>query len=100
MTQTVKIELSDSEWMELLDGERGGLARCCANVSALRDALFQIVRSGCEVDPFDRHGLERTLGWFLEGHELDPEGPLVKLADQLGLSTDPPREHPRQEVEV
>lgn len=97
---TVKIELSDFEWMELLDGEREGLARCCANVSALRDAIMQVVRGGCEVNVFDRSQLERTFGWFLEGHDLVPDGSLAKLAAQAGLSTEPPEKHPRQAVEV
>lgn len=98
-TQTAKVELTDSEWMSLLDGERDGLPRCCANVSALRDALMSVVRGGCEVGPFDRLQVQRTLWWVVEGHDLDPDGPLVKLAGQVGLSLIPPEEHPRQVVE-
>lgn len=86
--------------MELLDGERDGLARCCANLSALRDVLMQIVRDGCEVNAFTRVQLERTFGWYLEGHDLPPDGPLADLARQVGLPLEPPEEHPKQGVEV
>ena len=95
----MQLELTDSEWMSLLDGEREGLQRCCANVSVLRDVLMNIVRGGGEVGTFDRFQLEQKFAWFIEGHNLDPDGPLAKIAAQVGLSTDPPEEHPRQNGE-
>lgn len=100
MSETVQLELTDSEWMSLLDGERDGLPRCCANVSALRDTLMGIVRGGCALNPFDRTLLERHFYWFLEGHDLDQEGPLAKLVAQTGLPMIAPEEHPRQPGEV
>lgn len=97
---TVKITLSDSEWMSLLDAERDGLPRCCANVSALRDVVQSIVRDGCEVTGLTSHQLEIKFVWFLEGHDLDEDGALAKLARQVGLPMEPPEEHPKQPVEV
>jgi hypothetical protein len=42
-----RIDLTDSEWMSLIDGTRdGGLQKCCANISNLRDAIIQIARDG------------------------------------------------------
>lgn len=96
VTTTTKVDLTDGEWMSLLDGERDGLPRCCANVSALRDVLMQVVRGGGEVDTFTMLGLERAFGWFVEGHDLPEGGALEKLARQVGLPLEVPDEHPKQ----
>jgi hypothetical protein len=83
----MKIELTDSEWMSLIDGEReDGLQRCCANISALRDCLIGLARDGGRVNPFTIGRLQMTLGWVIDGHEIDNIPALVKVRDQLDLA--------------
>lgn len=81
----VTLDLTDHEWMLLLDGEDpdSELGSCCANVSALRDQFVSIVRQGrksrlynWETDP-----LMKALKWFADGHELTPV--LKKVCEQL-----------------
>jgi len=72
--------------MSLIDGERDGLPRCCANVSALRDCLISVARDGGRVNPFSIGRLEMTLGWVLDGHEIDGLTALDKVRQQLDLT--------------
>jgi len=96
--EPIKIVLTDSEWMDLIDGTRpGGLEKCCANVSALRSCIINAARDGGEVHIFAVKQLRMTLGWVVDGHGLDSIPALVKLRDQVGLAEDPehsPSPHP------
>lgn len=87
----VTLDLTDAEWMSLIDGEReGGLMRCCANISALRDVLIGAARDGGEVHLFAVESLRHTLGWVLDGHDIDGIPALVKVREQLDLADRPP----------
>jgi hypothetical protein len=89
--QPVRLDLTDAEWMSLIDGERDdGLQRCCANISALRDCLIGAARSGGEVHTFEVDQLRMTLGWVLDGHDIDGIPALVKVRRQLELQGKPP----------
>lgn len=96
--EPVKIELTDAEWMSLIDGDRpGGLTACCANISALRDVIISAARTGGEVHAFEVANFRRTLGWVLDGHEVDEIPALVRLREQVGAE-DPPPHEPRREL--
>lgn len=78
----MKIELTNDEWISVLDAEEEGLPRCCANISALRDTLFQIVRDGRECGPFIERQFLRTYYWCLDHDESG--FPIVKkIFDQV-----------------
>lgn len=85
MTQ---LKLTDSEWMSLIDGsdERAGnLAKCCANISHLRDCLISIARDGGEVESWNESGLREALGWVKDSHELHGIPALIKVCAQLDM---------------
>lgn len=86
-----KIELSDSEWMSLIDGsdERHGLLICCANVSALRDRILTIARHGGYVHDMDLDMLKEVTGWVEDSHDLEDLPAFVKLRNQLGMEHQP-----------
>lgn len=95
----MRIELTDSEWMSLIDGEReDGLQRCCANISDLRDCLIGVARAGGEVHTFEVERLRMTLGWVLDGHDIGGIPALVKVRNQLDLEEKPPHVPQRSEV--
>lgn len=84
-----RITLTDAEWMSLIDGSEartGNLFRCCANVSALRDAIISVARNGGEVGPFAETQLRKTLGWVQGGHDIGAVPALRKLCFQLGIT--------------
>jgi hypothetical protein len=82
----MKIELSDEEWMSLIDGTReGGLAICCANVSALRDDIISAARNGGTVLIFNEELIKENMGWVDDSHDIGDIPALVKLRQQLGL---------------
>ncbi len=88
--EPIKIKLTDSEWMDLIDGSRpDGLQKCCANISALRDCIISAARDGGEVHAFAVNQFRMTLGWVVAGHDLSSIPALVKLRDQVGLAEDP-----------
>jgi hypothetical protein len=84
-----KLDLTDSEWLSLLDGgDASELGICCANISALRDELFFIVRQGRheELPNWTLDDLRQKLKWVADGHDLTPT--LKKLCVQLDLDPD------------
>lgn len=85
----MKITLTDQEWIQLLDGnsDDSELPVCCANVSALRDVLGQVVRNGRhhEIEVFTADNLRQKLKWVTDGHELTKLPVLKKLAEQVGF---------------
>lgn len=90
--EDVKVELTDTEWMDLIDGERpDGLQRCCANISALRDWIISLARAGGQTNFITLKELRRTLGWVCADHEIDGIPALVKLRTQVGMEE--PIEH-------
>ena len=69
------LQLSDAEWLQLLDGEAAdsALPKCCPNVAALRDVFVMIVRNGrTRLSPFEAAELRRHLGWVANAHPLTP----------------------------
>lgn len=77
-----KIELADTEWMSLIDGERrDGLQKCCANIGNLREYVIQMAREGgC----YQAHslGFLRAYHACAAGHDgLDEIPALVKIRD-------------------
>lgn len=68
----IKVELTDSEWMDLIDGERpNGLSKCCPNVSNLRDQIIALVRDGGVFNIFTIEEFRRALA-ELTGADDDP----------------------------
>lgn len=89
----MKLELTDEEWMQLIDGERkDGLAKCCANISALRDVLISAARDGGYLHPFLLQNLRRTLGWCYDSHDLSAIPVIARVHDQLDMQGYPPHE--------
>lgn len=81
----MKITLTDTEWLQLLDGEAADseLPKCCADVSNIRDVLSQVVRDGRneEVCPYLINELEQAISRFKAGHK--PTKLLKKVAEQI-----------------
>lgn len=60
--------LTAEEWLSLINGQdESGLPTCCANVSALRDAVIAVVRNG-EVSQYWAGDVLRNYRIFLDGH--------------------------------
>jgi hypothetical protein len=98
--ESVKIELTDAEWMSLIDGDRpGGLLACCANISELRDRIISAARMGGEIHAFEIAQFRITLGHVLAGHDIDPGSipALDRLREQVDASGPQPVE-PRREI--
>lgn len=83
----ITLNLTDSEWLQLLDGQSDDseLSACCANVSALRDVFFQIVREGRNEEIMDWvvRDLKQKIKWVAGGHELTPL--LRKICEQINF---------------
>lgn len=89
MSNRQKIELTDAEWMSLIDGTRSdGLQSCCANISDLRDHIISLARMGGQSPlGITRHHIAMSWGAALDGHDGLNEVPaLIKLRDQLGIA--------------
>lgn len=87
MNVEIKIELTDEEWMSLLDPERDGLPRCCGNISALRDEIFNVVRNSCAVPFYRVQSFLRAYLWCFESHDL-PNSSVHKILDQILTDSD------------
>lgn len=73
--------------MSLIDGTReGGLERCCANISALRDVLITVAREGGEVNPWTEARLRETLGWVIGSHDIGEIPALREVCRQLHIT--------------
>jgi hypothetical protein len=79
--------LTDSEWMELIDGERDGLQHCCASISELRDVIIEIARDGCEMHTYQAERVLERFDAVKAEHpdmEVSPElEKLVRRAEQI-----------------
>ncbi len=99
----MKIELTDSEWISLLDGnaEDSGLPICCANISALRDQLVSIVRDGRNSDimKWEIDDLKQKIKWVIDGHDIEGLPLIKKIADQIGFDFETV-EHEPQTLEL
>lgn len=73
------IDLTDSEWMSLISGERD-LQRCCANISELRDRIIEIARDGGR---YHTHSLFflRAYRAAADGHDIHGIPALNKIRD-------------------
>lgn len=78
----LKLDLTDEEWMSVLDMEREGLPYCCANISALRDELLSIARYGGTVE-WRKTGLARAFVWAEDSHDFSQLPVMVKIKEQL-----------------
>lgn len=66
-----KVELTDAEWMSLIDGTReSGLQKCCANISELREQVIVIARDGGRYHTWANFFL-RAYRAAADGHDLD-----------------------------
>ena len=81
-----RVELTDTEWMDLIDGDRDGLPRCCANVSALRDDIIRLARDGGIVNSLYVSMLRTHATWVFPAHG-NPSPTLQKLFAQLDIPT-------------
>lgn len=84
----MKLELTDSEWMSLIDGESDDtqLGKCCAAISELRDILVQILRDGRnrDLEKWEIRDLKRNItNCFPDGH--NPSELIKKISSQIGL---------------
>jgi hypothetical protein len=83
MAKLERVELTDTEWMELINKERDGLGICCANISNLRDYIIEVARSGGETMLAERKIL-RAYHVAYEGHDtLRQSLPLEKFITQV-----------------
>lgn len=82
---SVKIDFSDYEWVNLLNKEGKYLPVCCANISEVRDILMSVIREECIIETRDlaqvvflikNHGCED----YEENHPLMR---LVNLYEQM-----------------
>lgn len=83
----IKLELTDAEWISLLDGtsDNSSLPTCCANISALRDELIHILRNGRNepIRSWELDGLKQKLQWAANGHEFKNLPVIQKICKQL-----------------
>lgn len=79
----IKIELTDREWVSLIDQEDEGLPSCCANISALRDEIINILRNGKTLYSWDLLRFLRAYHPATSGHEFENMDTLQKLFDQI-----------------
>ena len=77
------VSLTDHEWMSLIDGERGSLQKCCANISELRDEIILIARHGGAVSMYDARELVALYEQCAESHEMKEVLALTKLINQI-----------------
>lgn len=88
-----KVELTDEEWMSLIDNERDGLPSCCGNISTLRDEIIEMARDGCRVS-FRHYSLLRAYRACMDGHDMRGLSPaLDKLVEQVMTSANITWEH-------
>jgi hypothetical protein len=87
MDKEVRLNLTDSEWINLVDGEEGELSICCTTVSDLRDYFFQIIREGRnnEVMDYWLAKLKESIIDFAAGHSILNKPILLKVCNQIGL---------------
>ena len=94
-----RIQLTDTEWMEIIVRDRDGLPPCCANISALRSELVAVAQNdGYSVFFTDFDTLRRTLGWCFPDHDV-PSPEIQKVMDQLGWEPQADGEHEKQSIE-
>ncbi len=84
-TSTTKlVDLTDKEWVSLIDKDGEGLGLCCANISALRDAIIDILRNGKEIDFISGHRFIQAFAHCNDGSHGDMyQGTIGKLARQV-----------------
>ena len=75
------VELTDEEWMGLIDKNREPLMACCANISHLRDEIIHVARSGGE-EVWNYQLLLRAFKAASDSHELN-HPTLIKFMEQV-----------------
>jgi hypothetical protein len=86
----VIIQLTDTEWMSIIDGSRDGLPVCCANVSALRDDIISAARNGGT--PLMVETIRRRADWVFPEHG-EPPPAVASLLAQCGWTMKTDAEH-------
>ena len=94
-----RIELTDSEWMSIIDAEGEGLMRCCGNISELRDVLIQVARNGRTTNFITEQRLQITLGWCYPEHDV-PSDAIRKVMEQVGFEVPDVAAHDPQSIEL
>lgn len=84
----IKIELTDREWVSLIDQEEDALPTCCSNISALRDEIIDILRQGKTLYNWNILNFLRAYHWSVSGHEFDDMAVLQKFFDQVIVNDD------------
>jgi len=81
----MKIELTDTEWMQLVDGERqdSQLPTCCGNVSALRDSIIVLARQNGHCDLYSATKFLKCYEFVADGHDLSSLFVLQKIKSQI-----------------
>jgi len=82
---SVQSTLTDSEWVSLINKERGGLPECCGNISELRDRVIALAREGGLLPAWDSMMLLRAYRVARDGHDFtEEEHPaLLKLVREV-----------------
>ncbi len=86
-----RLDLTDAEWMSIIDQDRDGLPPCCGNISALRDSITSHARNGGQPIFYSEFEmLKRHLSWCFPDHDI-PSPVFQKIIDQVGWT--PPGGH-------
>lgn len=78
-----QLDLTDTEWMNIIVRDRDGLPACCANISALRDVLVGLARDGGYVGFLYSQSLCQALTWCFPDHDV-PSPEIEKILEQIG----------------
>ena len=90
-----RIVLEPSEWMELVDQHRGGLPPCCGNIAALRKEIIGLLFNG-GYPVYGLHNLHRALSWCYPDPAHPPVSPAMrKVIDQSGWEIPETVQHSR-----
>lgn len=104
MEKEIRLVLTDSEWISLIDGsdDHSGLPTCCANISALRFDLITIIRNGRNnpLSNWEVEGLIQKLQWCYDGHDLEDLPVIQKICKQIGFEPKTENKHEPQQMEL
>lgn len=80
---TIKVELTDEEWMSVISQDRDGLPSCCANISALRDAIISMARNDGEYQSFFMVQTLSPFYWATSSHDFEDDSVVMKILNQI-----------------
>ncbi len=97
-----KSELTDNEWMSLINTHGEGLPPCCGNISSLRDEIISMARDGCTLAPWNGVQILRAYRVACDGHTFTEDAfpALLKLlrevAESMGYTLEQVHELPHK----